>query len=344
MGRVLFSEDARNEYFSSLRNHTGKSWEALAKDLHVCSRQLRDWRKGIASFPTHIATKIQERFNLHLPEDVVINKDYWYIAKAAQMGGKQRVNLHGPPGTAVGRRKGGLNSIKTHQLQNTGFVTIKAITLPKRSEKLAEFIGAVLGDGSITPLQVKISLNLKTDRAYGIIISNFIRELFDVNWHVLERKEHSVFDIVVSSRRLVLFLHEQGLPIGNKIKQGLDAPLWVHEYKSWQQACLRGLFDTDGCTYIDYHRYKEKQYAYVGVAFTSYSQPLLQSIGTMLRNLGYNPTVTTKKRILLRKEQEVVRFFKEIKPNNIRHEHVLKKFLEEYRSGHNGTVSKAVVV
>lgn len=78
-------------------------------------------------------------------------------------------------------------------------------------------------------------------------------------------------------------------------------------------------------------------------AFTSYSFNLLESIDKILKNLGYSPTVSTKLRVLLRREKEVLRFFQEFKPSNPRHYDKLRGFLEEYRSGCNGAASKAAV-
>ena len=134
------------------------------------------------------------------------------------------------------------------------------------------------------------------------------------------------------------------MPIGNKIKQNINIPDWINQRKSWQLACLRGLFDTDGRTYIDHHFYKDKRYGSMGVAFTSYSADLLQSINTILKNLGYSPTISTKWRVLLRRDRDIFKFFQECKPKSKRHSKKLKEFLEEYRSGRNGPASKAAVV
>ncbi len=106
---------------------------------------------------------------------------------------------------------------------------------------------------------------------------------------------------------------------------------------------MRGLLDTDGCTYIDHHKYKGKVYGHIGLAFTSYSSYLLESIAKILKDLGYSPTISTKLRVLLRREKEVLRFFQEFKPSNPRHYDKLREFLEEYRSGRNGAASKAAV-
>lgn len=343
MGRIFFSEVDRDLYFSSLKKLSGLSWNSLAESIEISSRQLRDWRKGIYSLPESYAKRFENEFGLELPKNIVIKKTNWHIQAAAKLGGERRFKLHGSPGTPEGRRKGGINSIKIHQINNTGFKVSKSILIPNKNEELAEAIGAIMGDGSLSPMQLQISLNIKTDRDYANYLKNLLEKLFKIQVSVYERAQYSTITLAASSNKLVSFLNKNGLPVGNKIMQNIDIPEWIHQRKAWQRACLRGLFDTDGCTYIDRHHYKMKLYGNIGVAFTSYSPPLLKSINRSLTNLDYHPTLTTKRRVLLRREKEIFKFFQEIKPSNIRHFNKLKEFSEEYRSGRNGAVSKMAV-
>lgn len=220
----------------------------------------------------------------------------------------------------------------------------KAIVLPIESEELAELLGIIAGDGGINnDWQLVISLNSLIDQGYAEYIAKSVANLFSLRVAIRKRPGQNTLVVVCTSTSLIEYLVKKGAVRGNKIQQGVDMPLWIKENTSYAKTFLRGLFDTDGCTFIDHHVYKAKMYYHVGVAFTNYSGPLLESTYTALRSLGYSPTTTTKGRILLRKEQEVLRFFEEIKPGSQRHTQKLKQFLEEYRSGYNGTVSKAVV-
>lgn len=258
------------------------------------------------------------------------------------MGAKKRCELHGPIiGTYESQRRGGLNSIKTHKENNTGFFLLKAINIPARCSKLAELIGVLLGDGSISLRQVRIYLNPKKDKPYANYLRNTIKELFGIEVSSSERVAESTLVLTMNSTKLVHFLNKQSLPVGDKIKQGIRVPDWIWDHKEWQRACLRGLFDTDGCTYIDLHKYKNKIYGHACIAFTSDSKNLLQDIHRSLINLGYTPTISIRRNILLRRENEVFRFFKDIKPNNEAHFDIIRRFVEEYRSGRNGAASKA---
>lgn len=344
MPRVYFTHKTREEYFKNLKRLSRLSWFDLAEKLNISDRHFRDCRRGIYSISTSISDNIFEKYGLELPKQVSIKSDMWYISKAAKLGGKRHFELYGsPPATIASRRKGGFNSRRINILHHTGFIVAKTIIRAPENTNLAEVIGAFMGDGGLTLTQAHITLNFKTDKEYAIYLRSLIERLFKINVSLYERPNRSTIDVVVSSVKLISFLKRKGLPVGDKIRQGLDIPEWIYKRKEWQRACLRGLLDTDGCTYIDHHKYKDKIYGHVGLAFTSYSSKLIESIAKILQNLGYSPTVSTRMRVLLRKEKEVLRFFKEFKPSNPRHYGKLREFLEGYRSGYNGFASKATV-
>ncbi len=219
----------------------------------------------------------------------------------------------------------------------------KTIKIPEESADLAELIGAIAGDGGVSNWQVIISLNSITDLRYAHFIMNLFEKLFGIKPTARKRIGQNCIVVDCSSRNITDFLIEKGVVKGHKIKHRLNIPSWILLKADYKVAFLRGLFDTDGCTFIDHHQNKAKIYGNIGLAFTNYSLPLLESINQILRELGYSPTITTRFRVLLRRESEVFRFFREFSPNNERHYDKLREFLEEYRSGCNGTVSKAVV-
>jgi intein/homing endonuclease len=336
------SESVKN-YFNLLKKHANSSWSSIAVELGFSSRQLRDWRSGKFSIPSKTVYLIKEKYGINIPSGIVIKEDGWHMKDAASKGGKRRYELYGNIGTLVGRRKGGQNSSKIHKINNTGFKLAKKILIPRKNLNLSEIIGAFIGDGGITKGQARIFLSLKKDRPYANHIESLIEKSFGIKAPDYERPYKSTIEIVISSVKLVRYLHKLGLPVGDKNNQGLDIPDWIQKKKSFQLSCLRGIFDTDGCTYIDSHKYKNKIYRNLGVAYTSYSPNLITSIVGILTNLGYNPTVKSKNRIFLRREKEIIRFFKEVNPANLRHQIVYNEFMEGYRSGHNGTASKAVV-
>lgn len=344
MTRIFFpNSNSANNYFCTLKEKSKLSWKLLAIKLNISDRQLRDWKANKCSFPGSVANFVKTKYGLELPLEISAKKDNWHVKDAARKGARRRFEIYGDFGTLEGRIKGGTNSIKTHKIRGTGFFLVKKIKRPRPCAKLAEIIGVLIGDGGITNRQVRVSLNSKTDKLYANYLTNLFYGTFGISVSTVNRNRQLSIDLVMSSKKLVNYLNRKGLPIGNKIKQGLDVPRWVNNRKAWQKACLRGLFDTDGCTYIDHHLINGKVYANLGLSFTTYSRNLFDNYARILRHLSFSPTQTTNKRVILRREREVARFFKEIKPKNIRHWNVYYKFLEEYRSGYNGTASKAVV-
>ncbi len=301
MPRIYFPDVlSRQNYFDAIKEVSGLAWNDIAHECKISIRHLTDLRRGVYSISQLKTDLVREKFGVELPKDVVVRKNYWYIPKAAKLGGKRHFELYGPPpATRVSRRKGGFNSRRVNILRHTGFIVAKTIIKAPKNTNLAEIIGALMGDGGLTLSQVHITLNLKTDKDYAIYLRNLIERLFKINASLFERSNNSTIDVVVNSVKLISFLKRIGLPIGDKIRQGLDIPEWIYKHKEWQRACLRGLLDTDGCTYIDHHKYKDKIYGNVGLAFTSYSPKLIASIAKILHNLGYSPTVSTRMRVLL---------------------------------------------
>ena len=344
MPRYFFPDnESIDNYFNQLKKSANLPWSSVAIELGFSSRQLRDWRSGKFSIPSKTIYLINKKYSVSVPPGVVIKEDGWHMKGAASKGGKRRYELYGDIGTLVGRRKGGLNSGKIHRINNTGFKLAKKILIPRKNMRLSEIIGAFIGDGGITQGQARIFLSLIKDRPYANHIESLIEKAFGIKAPDYERPYKSTIEIVISSVKLVKYLHKLGLPIGDKNNQGLDIPDWIQRKKSFQLCCLRGIFDTDGCTYVDTHKYKNRTYKNIGVAYTTFSPPLVSSIVGILTNLGYNPTVKSKNRVFLRREKEVIRFFKEVNPANLRHRIVYNEFMEGYRSGHNGPASKAVV-
>ncbi len=332
MGRIFFKISDRLIYFNTLKTTSKLSWKDIASCIKISSRHLTDCRNGKSSLSTQHAEKIRKLLGICLPINTVIKKDHWSNSIAGKIGAEKRYKLYGNPGTTEGRRKGGLNSVKKHKKNKTGFHVLKRIKIPRKSKKLAELIGVLLGDGSLSQWQVKIYLSSITDKEYALYLIMLIKELFETEVK-LSQREKSTIELCVNSKKMVLFLNQFGIPIGNKIKQNINIPRWIYERKAWQITCIRGLFDTDGSLYIDHHRYKDKTYRHLCIAFTNYSKNILISTYDILHKLGYNPTVSTKNRVILRRKKELFRFLNEFKPSNSRNYVVIKKFLEEYRSG-----------
>tara|TARA_Y100000310_G_scaffold105258_1_gene103643 strand:- start:1554 stop:2396 length:843 start_codon:yes stop_codon:yes gene_type:complete len=190
--------------------------------------------------------------------------------------------------------------------------------IKKISNKLSELIGALAGDGHIsgTNYEVSISGHLYLDADYiKNNITYLFEKLFNVNVKFKINKKQTNLRCVINSKRLVEYLiKEFKLPIGKK-KGKLHIPIQIMNRNIFLKNYIKGLFDTDGSLYL-------KRKGSLVVSIISRDPTFLNEVNEGLTKLGYNPSVSGKNLYIYRQEQ-VRKFFKDIKPNN-------KKHLEKY--------------
>lgn len=315
-------------FLQTVKSRTGRPWSYLAREVgNIHPRTLREWRRGTFTPSLETLEKLAAAAGINLPPVEQQLTNYWYVPRAAQLGGQRTYELYGALGTPAGRRLGGLRSMQMRQQRGDKLATAKEISHPQPSENLAEFIGIVLGDGGTTPFQVTISLHREDDKLYVNYVGKLIEELFHVTPSFSFRE--AVCSIVISRVKLVTFLKTMGLPIGSKVKHQVGVPNWILTNNSYSRACIRGLIDTDGCFYVDRHRYKEKLYLNPGLNFTNRSLPLLRFCKIKLEGFGFTPRQTSKFSIALRKEAEIARYLKEIGTSNPKVENKYLRYKQE---------------
>jgi LAGLIDADG-like domain len=199
------------------------------------------------------------------------------------------------------------------------------IRIPKPSVQLAEFMGIMMGDGGISKYQVTITLHSETDKDYGIFVASLVQELFGVMPAIHPRAGCLAINIVVSRRALVRFCVENGLVIGNKIRQRIDIPGWIKERKEYRLACIRGLIDTDGSVFTHRYRVGGKWYSYKKLDFTSLSRPLCDSVHNTLQELGMRPRLARNKSVRLDSKSDMEKYFIIVGSHNPKH---LKRYRE----------------
>ena len=204
----------------------------------------------------------------------------------------------------------------------------KKVILPKYSVRLAEFFGIMCGDGGINNRwQANITLNSIKDKDYIDYVTILCRELFGIIPSIYKRKGKQAVVISIASTTIVDFLVENGLPRGNKIKNGLRIPQWVLDNKRYRIAYLRGLVDTDGCVFVHKHKVGRGTYQNIGLCFTSYSTNLLMQVARILEKFSIIPHISGHNRnIYLYREDMVARYLKIVGSSNSRIHSVYKKW------------------
>jgi len=128
------------------------------------------------------------------------------------------------------------------------------LTKISNMEKLAEFVGILLGDGSLclkdgkvnTNNRLKITLNTKDDAQYITYVKNLIKELFEIEPVIKQGSyEENTTDIFLFRKKIILFLINE---IGLKLSPKWDRAVIPKKFltNNLELYTLRGYFDTDG--------------------------------------------------------------------------------------------------
>ena len=329
--RVKLLKAELNKIFSAIEQR-GFGNEELAKALGVSSRHLRDWKIGKILLSKEAYSKSLALSRLDpIGFKPLILENYWQTKTAGKIGAQARMRLYGNIGTPEGRKKGGLASVKIQKnLGNTGFKLLKEIMEPDFSEDLAELLGILMGDGHLSHYQVLMTTNSVTDKQHANFVKSLFYKIFKLSASISFKKNQNAMNVIVSSKGLVHFINRIGMPIGNKIQNNLQIPAWVLDREIYQKAFLRGLFDTDGCVYLDKHIIRGKLYKHLGWTITSYAGKLREGIIEILKTLGFSPTYrVSQKSVFLRRQKEVSKYFFEIGSHNNKHLERYKKFSGE---------------
>jgi hypothetical protein len=189
------------------------------------------------------------------------------------------------------------------------------IVIPTYSVALAELVGALLGDGNLTPTQVVMTIGKKDKyREYVIFL---MKEVLGVVPKVyLSKKGDSA--VYVGSVQLVRWFLKMGLAF-NKVHSQVCVPKWIMNSPEYMRAALRGLIDTDGSVY------RLKFGCQIG--FKNRSLPLLRDVRMMFLKLGFHPSIVSGFSVYLTRRDELVRFASEIGFGNQKHLERLNKFV-----------------
>lgn len=157
--------------------------------------------------------------------------------------------------------------------------------IPKRMNcKLAEEIGIHIGDGSMNIYCGRHLYSLRGHRIddreyYQQHIKSLYQRLYNIKVH--NRYWPEVIGFQRSSRALLTFKHNVlKFPLGRK--NGITIPSIILDRKDHIGACIRGLFDTDGCIYIEK---KSSNRIYPRIQIVSCSKPLILQLKNVLETV-----------------------------------------------------------
>ena len=208
------------------------------------------------------------------------------------------------------------------------FLEAQPINIPKRSAKLAEFCGILLGDGGMSERQVHITLCSYDELEYALFVSALCEGLFGIRPTLTKLKKAAAYSLVVSRTNLVRWLNKSaGLGSGHKIRRQIRIPKWIINNRKFRIACLRGLVDTDGSVFTHKYRVQGKLYRYPKLSFASMSAPLRLDVAHILVDVGIKARVTEKE-VWVDSTGGVAKYFSDVGSHNPKH-------LIRYRNSRN---------
>lgn len=323
--RIVFQKPGDQASFLTKAKYClGGSWDDLAKLLNLHSRTVRDWAREKYCMSHNAAKQLAQQADLRLPRGAKIKVWQEHLSRAGMAGGKALVKEHG--GRVIKDEKHRLRKWREwwektgkhmpHPIINKPL----PIRKPARSESLAEFVGIMLGDGGISPMQVMITLHRFDDKEFSQHVRELITRLFGVVAGTHMIRDALADNIVVSRVALVRFcVNELGLKLGNKIKQKADIPPWIKKNQKFLKACVRGLVDTDGSIFTHRYRVKGKLYQYKKLSFTTASEPLRKSVFLALSEWGLHPRLAEDRDVRLDSQGNMQKYFNLIGSHNPKH-------------------------
>ena len=220
---------------------------------------------------------------------------------------------------------------------------MQLVTIPQKiSPPLAEETGLHIGDGTMgfynSRGKIKGSFALRghliDDRPhYDSVIKGLYKEVYGISISLREMQSTGVYGFQIWNNDLVEFKSKKlGLPLGKKMD--ITIPPFFLENKENKISVLRGIYDTDGCLYLE----KKKNKLYPRIKFSTTSLPLIHQLRQILSELNLratsyshirqNPNWRTLHVIEIRGETNLNKFFNIIKPNNQKHLNKYYYFLD----------------
>ncbi|MDP2600091.1 MAG: hypothetical protein Q8P84_05070 [Deltaproteobacteria bacterium] len=336
MPRIIFEKGEQKNFLVKARAMIHGQVDSLAMVCNVHPRTLRDWIREKYRMPESAFDSINHRLKIKAVPSIRVIPDYEHVSRAGRQGALKRNALYGSPGTKEGRSKGGRTSCFVQQEAFnrgviSGFMCRKDIHLPPYSEELAEAIGVILGDGSISKFQVSISVSALVDQKYSKFLVQLFKRLFYIKV-VKKEVEKNTIRLTLSSRQLVEWLIQMGLVVGDKIRQNVKIPNWIIKDEKYLKTCLRGLFDTDGCVYYHHHFVNGREYNDIGWEFSNLNKNFLNVFYNFLLQKGLRAKLGSR-RVVLYNRKDINSYFQEVKTNNPKHVRRYQQYFEKIRRG-----------
>ena len=335
-GRVVLEKGEQSRLINGIIKAKVVKYIDLAVILKVSPRTLSNWRQERYLVPKRAYDVLCGLANYE-PEIQEVRKEYWSTSKA----GRAYIMKHGRPKCDENYRK----EMWRRWLKKKGFSlrNRRNKVSIKKSMGLAELIGIILGDGSVSKYQVTITLNKNDDKEYLNEVEKLIINNLGVRPKRYKREKYNTENIVISNKNFIEYLEDIGIRQGSKKRNNIHIPDWIKHENKYLKHCMRGIFDTDGCIYQEVHKIKSNKYKYLRFAITSYIPNLRIDIYDCLRDLGFKSKIRSRRNIALESLKDIVKYFNLIGSSNPKHIRRFNKFMEGSDNGYSTGLENRVL-
>jgi len=298
----------------------------IAKICNRSERTIRDWQKEKFQMDFECFEKVSKVLKKKIPEVQKVPR-YVHTKDAGKKGAATLLKRYGKLPIDEKKRKEKWDlwwKTKGRYKRLPDAFHAKKVHIPSKSKKLAEFIGIMIGDGSVTPYHVAVTLNAEDDKEYVEYVAKLVENLFHIQPHLYKREAQNTINIVVTRKLASLFLQDLGLPVGDKVRSNTSIPNWILDNKIYARACARGLMDTDGSVFMHSYTSKGKRYVYKKLSFTSAVPKLILQMRDVLKENNIVSHIQGKN-LRIGAASDVKRYFTVFGSSNPKH---LKRWLK----------------
>jgi len=293
--RIKFPKGKQKEFIEKVLNKTKLNLYSLSKLNKLNYSTLKKYKREELLLPEKLANYLSKISKIDwMNFDGKLISDSWGCKKGGIKGYKTLLKLH--YNKVLRWRK----SKKTWLKNQT-----KKVNIPKMNEELAELVGIILGDGTLTKYFVRISFDRISDSSYIEYVQKLCLKLFKIEPKIINEKGKNTTNLRINSIIIANFLNKKlNIPFGSKIKNKTKIPEAIFKYPKLMRACLRGLMDSDGTFGI-------------GLYFNSNNKCLLKQIVELNKNYCIFTTFT-KYYVAVCKRSNILKYFKMIGSSNLK--------------------------
>jgi len=199
---------------------------------------------------------------------------------------------------------------------------------------LAEFVGILLGDGSINVYnknlpyyRLKISLNSAKDKLYSEYISKLILLLFNEKPFIKKRKNENTLDVLIFKRNIINSLLKLGLEKSPKWNRAIIPAQFLDAKLS--KYVLRGYFDTDGCIAITNNNGITYPRIEMKICPSPMQNQFIEILSSLKFKFGSYNIGKGKVRIQINGKEQLRKWYYEVGSNNPRNLNKIKTFIND---------------